>query len=114
VVTLAPPRLAACLAEHAKYAATQMSIRNPALVIPAEAGIQAFQRILDPGFRRGDGSAIGYFILWICTKHTVGCKLRQIPRLLLMSTTLMRPLGKDFSVIAQWLQMRSGLLHSSQ
>ena len=24
-------------------------------VIPAEAGIQAFQAFLDPGFRRGDG-----------------------------------------------------------
>jgi hypothetical protein len=25
------------------------------LVIPAEAGIQYFQDVLDPGFRRGDG-----------------------------------------------------------
>jgi len=24
-------------------------------VIPAEAGIQSFQDVLDPGFRRGDG-----------------------------------------------------------
>jgi hypothetical protein len=29
-------------------------------VIPAKAGIQSFQRILDPGFRRGDG------ICWFC------------------------------------------------
>jgi hypothetical protein len=26
-------------------------------VIPAEAGIQLFQHLLDPGFRRGDGPA---------------------------------------------------------
>jgi len=38
-----------------------MSIRNPAFVIPAEVGIQAFQSILDPGFRRGDGPIIGHF-----------------------------------------------------
>jgi hypothetical protein len=25
-------------------------------VIPAEAGIQVFQQVLDPGFRRGDAS----------------------------------------------------------
>jgi len=25
-------------------------------VIPAKAGIQLFQKVLDPGFRRGDGS----------------------------------------------------------
>jgi hypothetical protein len=25
-------------------------------VIPAEAGIQLFQQVLDPGFRRGDAS----------------------------------------------------------
>jgi hypothetical protein len=25
-------------------------------VIPAKAGIQLFQHVLDPGFRRGDGS----------------------------------------------------------
>jgi hypothetical protein len=25
------------------------------IVIPAKAGIQVFQGILDPGFRRGDG-----------------------------------------------------------
>jgi hypothetical protein len=28
----------------------------PYAVIPAEAGIQPFQYVLDPGFRRGDGS----------------------------------------------------------
>ena len=27
------------------------------IVIPAEAGIQCFQVVLDPGFRRGDGKA---------------------------------------------------------
>jgi hypothetical protein len=33
-------------------------------VIPAESGIRLFQGILDPGFRRGDGSFVGHFILW--------------------------------------------------
>ena len=28
---------------------------GPSSVIPAEAGIQSFQYVLDPGFRRGDG-----------------------------------------------------------
>jgi hypothetical protein len=36
------------------------------------------------------------------------------PRSSLIKTTLMRPLGNDFSVIVQTLQMRSGLLQSSQ
>jgi hypothetical protein len=43
-----------------------MGVRNITFVIPAEAGIQPFQGILDPGFRRGDGSFIGHFILWTC------------------------------------------------
>jgi hypothetical protein len=41
-----------------------MNIRNHAFVIPAEAGIQTFQNVLDPGLRRGDGSVIGHFIPW--------------------------------------------------
>jgi hypothetical protein len=31
------------------------SLQIPLFVIPAEAGIQLFQDVLDPGFRRGDG-----------------------------------------------------------
>ena len=31
-------------------------------VIPAEAGIQSFQILLDPGFRRGDGMANGMLL----------------------------------------------------
>jgi hypothetical protein len=31
------------------------SSKPPFSVIPAEAGIQGFQEVLDPGFRRGDG-----------------------------------------------------------
>ncbi len=27
---------------------------EPVYVIPADAGIQSFQKVLDPGFRRGD------------------------------------------------------------
>ena len=30
------------------------SLKMPFFVIPAKAGIQSFQRLLDPGFRRGD------------------------------------------------------------
>jgi hypothetical protein len=29
--------------------------QTPLIVIPAKAGIQIFQGVLDPGFRRGDG-----------------------------------------------------------
>jgi hypothetical protein len=29
--------------------------KTPFSVIPAEAGIQEYQKVLDPGFRRGDG-----------------------------------------------------------
>jgi hypothetical protein len=29
--------------------------RKPLIVIPAKAGIQVLQWVLDPGFRRGDG-----------------------------------------------------------
>jgi hypothetical protein len=36
------------------------------------------------------------------------------PMLSLINTTRVLPLGNDFSVIVQVLQMRSGLLHSSQ
>ena len=36
-------------------------------VNPAKAGILAFQRILDPGFRRSEGTLIGYFLLWTRT-----------------------------------------------
>jgi len=32
------------------------SPKIPFSVIPAEAGIQEYQGLLDPGFRRGDGS----------------------------------------------------------
>ncbi len=32
--------------------------RANANVIPADAGIQAFRELLDPGFRRGDGAKI--------------------------------------------------------
>jgi hypothetical protein len=32
------------------------SQQTPLFVIPAKAGIQEFQEVLDPGFRRGDGS----------------------------------------------------------
>ena len=52
----------------AKYSATKKSVRIP-IVIPAEAGIQAVQSILDPGFC--DGSFNGHFILWACTKKQV-------------------------------------------
>jgi hypothetical protein len=31
------------------------SPKTPFSVIPAEAGIQEYQEVLDPGFRRGDG-----------------------------------------------------------
>jgi hypothetical protein len=31
------------------------SQKTPFSVIPAEAGIQEYQELLDPGFRRGDG-----------------------------------------------------------
>jgi hypothetical protein len=31
------------------------SLERPNSVIPAKAGIQSFQGVLDPGFRRGDG-----------------------------------------------------------
>ena len=31
------------------------SPKTPFFVIPAEAGIQCFEALLDPGFRRGDG-----------------------------------------------------------
>jgi len=31
------------------------SQKTPLFVIPAKAGIQVFQGLLDPGFRRGDG-----------------------------------------------------------
>jgi len=31
------------------------SLKPLFLVIPAQAGIQSFQALLDPGFRRGDG-----------------------------------------------------------
>jgi hypothetical protein len=31
------------------------SQETPFSVIPAEAGIQEYQELLDPGFRRGDG-----------------------------------------------------------
>jgi hypothetical protein len=31
------------------------SLKLPIFVIPAKAGIQLFQGVLDPGFRRGDG-----------------------------------------------------------
>jgi hypothetical protein len=33
------------------------SWKAPFSVIPAEAGIQVFQYVLDPGFRRGDASS---------------------------------------------------------
>jgi hypothetical protein len=32
-----------------------MSLSQKTDVVPAEAGIQSFQILLDPGFRRGDG-----------------------------------------------------------
>jgi len=32
------------------------SRKSPFSVIPAKAGIQEYQGLLDPGFRRGDGS----------------------------------------------------------
>jgi len=31
-------------------------------VIPAKAGIQSFQALLDPGFRRGDGAGDSIFL----------------------------------------------------
>jgi hypothetical protein len=31
------------------------SQKTPSSVIPAKAGIQEYQELLDPGFRRGDG-----------------------------------------------------------
>jgi hypothetical protein len=34
--------------------------KMPFSVIPAEAGIQEYQELLDPGFRRGDGLGIFY------------------------------------------------------
>lgn len=34
------------------------SQKLPLLVIPAETGIQYFQNVLDPGFRRGDGVVV--------------------------------------------------------
>jgi hypothetical protein len=33
-------------------------------VIPAKAGIQSFQPILDPGFRRGDGVENQILLKW--------------------------------------------------
>jgi hypothetical protein len=32
----------------------EKSLKLPIFVIPAKAGIQLFQDVLDPGFRRGD------------------------------------------------------------
>ena len=32
-----------------------MNRKDSSAVIPAEAGIQVFQHLLDPGLRRGDG-----------------------------------------------------------
>jgi len=41
--------------EAIKIDAFVKSHQTPLLVIPAKAGIQEFQEVLDPGFRRGDG-----------------------------------------------------------
>jgi len=39
----------------AKFDALVRSLKTSFSVIPAEAGIQEHQELLDPGFRRGDG-----------------------------------------------------------
>ena len=39
-----------------------MNFSLPRDVIPAKAGIQSFQILLDPGFRRGDGMANGILL----------------------------------------------------
>ena len=54
-----------------------------------------------------------------CFSRASACShLRSVwsynPRSLLIKTTLILPLGNDFWVMAQELQIRSGLLHSSQ
>jgi hypothetical protein len=41
--------------EDTKIDAFVKSPKRPVSVIPAEAGIQEYQGLLDPGFRRGDG-----------------------------------------------------------
>jgi hypothetical protein len=41
---------------NAKVDGLVKSPKNLFFVIPAEAGIQCFQTLLDPGFCRGDGS----------------------------------------------------------
>jgi hypothetical protein len=38
-----------------KLDAREKSQKTALFVIPAKAGIQSFQPLLDPGFRRGDG-----------------------------------------------------------
>jgi hypothetical protein len=38
-------------------------LQNAFYVMPAKAGIQSFQQILDPGFHRGDG--INEFCNWL-------------------------------------------------
>ena len=40
---------------HRKNDELVKSQKTPFSVIPAEAGIQEYQELLDPGFRRGDG-----------------------------------------------------------
>jgi hypothetical protein len=46
--------------EIIKFDGLVKSLKMPFSVIPAKAGIQLFQDVLDPGFRRGDASR--YFL----------------------------------------------------
>ncbi len=42
-------------ASDGKFRCNVKSLKTSVYVIPAEAGIQEYQGVLDPGFRRGDG-----------------------------------------------------------
>lgn len=62
--------------------------------------------------------ATQFFVWFKSMEYICECQVKILahysPRLSLINTTRVLPLGNDFSVIVQVLQIRPGLLHSSQ
>ncbi len=53
------------------------SVKMPFSVIPAKAGIQLFQILLDPGFRRGDDSIDFLRTHHYCKLQISNCKMKN-------------------------------------